>query len=204
MQPVQLTNVFTLGDSTLENIWWFLNGDGTNMEHAKSVSAEGKLQTELGNRYKVVSLAYDGFTTTDVLEGNAVGNVFSSYGPKFAAYVAEKDPDKDKKVFPLDTLKSEINKNPGEPHYVVISVGGMIFEKTSCGSTLSNYSPMFRKYKSVICGLWMRYYKLASTLDLCSCFSIELMLHLETPITFTPFSVWSEGWLRRSISHAWR
>lgn len=54
--------VHTLGDSTLDNVYWMLDSDGKNIQEAKAQSVEGQLKAKLsdaGDRtYKVVSHAY--------------------------------------------------------------------------------------------------------------------------------------------------
>lgn len=123
--------VHTLGDSTLDNLYWLLNGYGTNSEQAKAASVEGQLQSKLGHSYKVVSHAYDGFTTTNVLFGGIIGSVFPAQkGPKFDAYIERKTSESaTREVRPLGKLAEEISKNPDAIHYVVISVGGNDFRE---------------------------------------------------------------------------
>lgn len=123
--------VHTLGDSTLDNLYWLLNGYGTHSEQAKAASVEGQLQAKLGHLYKVVSHAYDGFTTSNVLFGGIVGSIFPAQsGPKFEAYIKEKISESaSREVRPLGKLAEEISKNPDAIHYVVISVGGNDFRE---------------------------------------------------------------------------
>jgi hypothetical protein len=77
------TYVHTLGDSTLDNYWWLINGNSTNKDDADATCVEGKLQKELyrssSNTYQVVSHAYDGFTTKSVLYGDRIGSVLPGY-----------------------------------------------------------------------------------------------------------------------------
>ena len=42
-----ITYVHTLGDSTLDNLYWEIDEDGKNLETAKNKSVEGQLQTRL-------------------------------------------------------------------------------------------------------------------------------------------------------------
>src|SRR5476651_1940692 len=82
--------VDTVGDSTLENRYWHMNGTGTNLGEAIQKSVEGQLQNQLVYEYEVVSHAYDGFTTQDVLEGGTIWAVFPWGGLKVDAYVKSK------------------------------------------------------------------------------------------------------------------
>ncbi|MBS0655458.1 MAG: hypothetical protein JSR46_06765 [Verrucomicrobia bacterium] len=117
--------VHTLGDSTLDNLYWRLYEN--DMTEAKQSSVEGQLAQKLGSPYEVVSHAYDGFTTTSVLEGDYVGDVLSSRGPKYQ-YLQEKTGAAGrKKIYPLTELQTSIAEHPDSIHYVVISVGGNDF-----------------------------------------------------------------------------
>ncbi len=126
-----VTNVYPIGDSSLENVYWHMNGNGSNLEEAKAKSVEGQLQANLGPQYQVISHAYDGFTTTNVLEGGFIGAVFKWDGEKVAAYIQAKKPDPNKPdrfVMPLQRLADAIKKqDPLGNHVVVISVGGNDF-----------------------------------------------------------------------------
>lgn len=123
------TVVHTLGDSTLDNLYWMTNGRGDNLKDAEADSIEGKLQEKLGTQgYLVVSHAYDGFTTRNVLQGGEIGAVFPWEGPKKAAYVQAKKGNSDQTiVYPLHELERHIEAHPNVPHYVVLSVGGNDF-----------------------------------------------------------------------------
>lgn len=129
--------VHTLGDSTLDNLYWMLNQDGSNLEEAKQNSVEGQLQTCLGSdNYEVVSHAYDGFTTASIHDGDHVGRVLGIRPgyvfDKRAAYLIGKNITptlKNFSIHPLDALKSSINEHPDGIHYVVISVGGNDFRE---------------------------------------------------------------------------
>lgn len=123
--------VHTLGDSTLENTWWFLKGDGSNLKDAQEKSVEGQLQKHLGDGFTVVSHAYDGFTTSSVLNGDSIGRVFSSAGDKFQTYIQSKAAYKGaRQVYPLAQLSESIKANPTAKHFVVISVGGNDFRES--------------------------------------------------------------------------
>lgn len=41
--------VHTLGDSTLDNLYWLLNGKGDNFKNAKEQCVEGQLKKLLGH-----------------------------------------------------------------------------------------------------------------------------------------------------------
>jgi hypothetical protein len=145
--------VHTLGDSTLDNLYWMLNSKGSNETQANNDSVEGQLQkrlnTESLSTYQVVSHAYDGFTTSSVLEGDDVGRVLSirsGVSPIMGnkkAYLKGKSIDLTSKkyhVHPLNDLKAFVEKNPTATHYVVISVGGNDFRER-----LSNPIAMLRE-----------------------------------------------------------
>lgn len=123
--------VHTLGDSTIDNIYWLLNGRGTNKEEAKGQSAEGQLEMQLGPSYQIISHAYDGFTTKSLLEGGTVGSVLPGQGNRFRVYLKEKLPQGNEKrvVQPLQELEEDVRQNGEAVHYVVISVGGNDFRE---------------------------------------------------------------------------
>lgn len=133
--------VHTLGDSTLDNVYWMLDEEGKNIDEAKAKSVEGQLQTKLilGNNetYKVVSHAYDGFTTSSLCDGDRIGRVLHSENPdhmdpKAKSYLKCKgiNPNADTlHIKPLDNLKAAILKKPNATHYVVLSVGGNDFRE---------------------------------------------------------------------------
>ncbi len=111
-------HVHTLGDSTLDNIYW------VNNPEKKSV--EGQLRTKLGKEYTVTSNAYDGFTTNSLLKGDTVGKVLPS-GKAKTAYQQVKGKTK---IKPLDILWNDVKKAPDAKHYVVLSVGGNDFRES--------------------------------------------------------------------------
>lgn len=123
--------VHTLGDSSLDNIYWMLNDDGKNVEEAKKHSVEGQLQEALGTNYKVESHAFDGFTTTSLLKGDKVGQVLpAKQKSKKDAYLKGKNiTAKTAKVDPLKELKKSVEANPKSTHFVIISVGGNDFRE---------------------------------------------------------------------------
>lgn len=134
------TYVHTLGDSTLDNFKWMLD-DESDATQAKLNSVEGQLQERLNHKghstYRVVSHAYDGFTTTSVLSGDHVGRVFSIQSNGFLSenkktYLWDRGIDPASRSYfvqPLDQFKRSVNENPNATHYVVISVGGNDFRE---------------------------------------------------------------------------
>lgn len=131
MNPI---HVHTLGDSTLDNIYWMLNGTGKNIEEAKSQSVEGQLEAMLQDgdegSYQVVSHAYDGFTTHSLQNGDDVGDVLDMRGPKGISYLNHKgiNPNAGSyQVKPIENLKTAIENHPAAIHYVVMSVCGNDF-----------------------------------------------------------------------------
>ncbi len=137
--------VHTLGDSVLDNLYWMVNGEGTNLDEAKDNSVEGQLQKQLGQSYTVVSRAYDGFTTENVLKSGVVGGVLfghyedgSIFSYRLKTYVCHKlrqdVPDKkfEGKIYtvcPLEQLRVDIQQKPAVRHFVVLSVGGNDFRE---------------------------------------------------------------------------
>lgn len=115
--------VHTLGDSTLDNLYWLINKEGTNVAEAKEQSVEGQLQAKLGEDYEVISHAYDGFTTRSVLEGDSIGSVLRNSTEK-TVYLREKGQGG---IKPLECLQDAVEKHKEATHYVVISVGGNDF-----------------------------------------------------------------------------
>lgn len=116
---------YALGDSTLDNLFWMLER-GLSMDAAKKASVEGQLAARLNadeHQYEVVSCAYDGFTTTSLLEGDDIGWVIGNYPP----YMREKVKGDTPFVRPLEELKEKISRHPESTHYVVLSVGGNDF-----------------------------------------------------------------------------
>ncbi|MFI5344656.1 MAG: hypothetical protein ACHQUC_10615 [Chlamydiales bacterium] len=138
MNPI---DVHTIGDSTLDNVYWLLNENGTNIQEAKTQCVEGQLQIKLneGNNhlYQVVSHAYDGFTTESLLNGDTVGRVLPGIAPKRVSkegrsYLQCKGIDPLANSFeinPLSKMKSAVMADPEATHYVVLSVGGNDFRE---------------------------------------------------------------------------
>ncbi len=127
--------VRTIGDSTIDNGYWLLNKDGSNFEYAADNCVEGRLQSTLGDGYRVVSHAIDGFTTSSVLEGDFVGRVLGMndravLNDKDLVYLSLKNvSDSDRFIRPLADLEKAVNENPDDIHYVVLSVGGNDFRE---------------------------------------------------------------------------
>lgn len=122
-------HVYTLGDSTLDNLYWLINDDASNLEEAKESSAEGQLQEKLKGTHNVISLAYDGFTTKDVLGENTkrIGVVLPKHHQKFYSYLDVKKYEGSTYVKPLEALQKSL-PDQGD-HYVAISVGGNDFRE---------------------------------------------------------------------------
>jgi hypothetical protein len=134
--------VHTLGDSTLDNYYWMLNAQGDNEADAKENSVEGRLQNKLNKEdqsYQVVSHAYDGFTTSSVLNGGEVGSVLSifhcynnTHTERQRAYLTAKEIGSNAESYfvkPLEDLQNSVKENANAIHYVVISVGGNDFRE---------------------------------------------------------------------------
>lgn len=113
--------VHTLGDSTLDNLYWTLLKDRST---AEAQSVEGQLQAK---GYQVESHAYDGFTTQSVLEGDRIGWVLPHDHHAYVWYMNKKNPSGNSSVHPLQELQESIQKAPDAHHYVVLSVGGNDF-----------------------------------------------------------------------------
>jgi hypothetical protein len=125
-----------LGDSSIDNGYWLLDEQGSNLEEVKQTCVEGCLQAILGSNYRVVSHAVDGFTTNSLLEGDFVGRVLSirpgTQIPKRLAYLQSKNIDVHAESFfvhPLENLKQAVARDPESTHYVVLSVGGNDFRE---------------------------------------------------------------------------
>lgn len=119
--------IHTLGDSTLDNIYWTMQ-TSANTPEAYAKSVEGALQARVNNiGYQVISHAFDGFTTKSVLQGDRIGRVLPE-GTEKIAYLAHKNR-LSLDVKPLEELERHIADNPDVPHYVVLSVGGNDFRE---------------------------------------------------------------------------
>lgn len=153
--------VHTIGDSTLDNIYWMLNDFGSNAKEASDTCVEGQLQSRLNNprqgsdrdSYVVFSHAYDGFTTSSLIRGDTAGRVLSGVSPrrlspKGSAYLEYKKIDPNAPSFyihPLNKLKTGIIAYPKATHYVVLSVCGNDFREQ-----LSNPINMLRSIPDVL------------------------------------------------------
>ncbi|HUD01944.1 MAG TPA: hypothetical protein VMR37_06420, partial [Rhabdochlamydiaceae bacterium] len=123
-----LTYVHGVTDSTFENLYWLMNGDGTNLKEAIENSVEGQIERQLGPSFHYISHGYDGFTTANVLEGGVIAAVFPWGSSKVDAYVQSKLPgNRSTFVKPLERLARSISEAPDATHYVIISVGGNDF-----------------------------------------------------------------------------
>jgi len=120
-------HVHTLGDSTLDNLYWEL--DKHSLEEAKQTCVEGQLRAKLGKDTPVFSHAYDGFTTRSVLEADYIGRVLPDW-PSKSTYMEEKLPASEhSRVYPLNQLKGHVEKHKDQKHVVVLSVGGNDFRE---------------------------------------------------------------------------
>jgi lysophospholipase L1-like esterase len=116
--------IHTVGDSTLDNRFWIPNS--TNPEQR---TVEEALHDRVQAKgLKVISHAYDGFTTKSVLEGGEIGAVLPP-SEKKTIYMHEKA-QHGVRGYPLAELQQAIDANPSVHHYVVISVGGNDFIKS--------------------------------------------------------------------------
>jgi hypothetical protein len=125
-----MATVRLLGDSTMDDLYWLLNGDGSNVEEATAATVEGQLKQKLDRHlYTIVNHAYDGFTTEDVLgtRTRAIGSVLPGVGGKYDAYMLQRDPEAVRTVKPLEALENSLPADG--THYVVIAWEGMILEK---------------------------------------------------------------------------
>nr|NGX32937.1 hypothetical protein [Candidatus Anoxychlamydiales bacterium] len=120
-------HVHTLGDSTLDNLYWRL-GETPSLTDAKSTSVEGRLKSILGRGFEVISHAFDGFTTRSILNGSNIGTVLPRDRIAFPSYIAEKAP-KERFIKPLEALQKEVSKDSNAYHYVVLSVAGNDFRE---------------------------------------------------------------------------
>lgn len=116
-----LMDIQTLGDSSLDNLYWMIL-KGYDLNTAKKLSVEGQLR-EMGHH--VFSHAYDGFTTHSVLGKDRIGAVLPR-GQAYQVYMREKAAN-GLDVTPLEELQQKISEKPDDIHYVAISVGGNDF-----------------------------------------------------------------------------
>lgn len=117
--------VCLLGDSTLDNLYWIREDPGTfEPKFAQDHCIEGILKEKLGDQYEIQNRAYDGFTTSNVLNGGDPGNVLSE---DKANYLAARKVDFCGQYCPLTGLEWDVPKNSSVDHYVVLSVGGNDF-----------------------------------------------------------------------------
>ncbi len=152
MPSVPSQYVHTLGDSTLDNLYWMLDDAKVEklyrslpsedrwesfvdqadplVQEAKQRSVEGKLR-EKG--HQVFSHAYDGFTTVSVLGSDQIGYVLGT-STKSGLYKNEKQPPGTTldrwdrvSVSPLEELQKKVSQHPDATHYIALSVGGNDF-----------------------------------------------------------------------------
>lgn len=147
MEPVK-NYVHLLGDSTLDNLIWLMRAKHGDPQ---SACVEGKLKTELGSEYTVVNHAWDGFTTGDVLSGGNIGAVLQGFRD-LNAYLQAREKGNLEGVFPLSTLRAQIDKDQNAKHYVVISVGGNDFrvKLAQPWALLSEISAVQERYLQIL------------------------------------------------------
>lgn len=121
--------VICVGDSSIDNGYWLINNQGSNIKSAEELSVEGQLKNELGDSHEVVNLAFDGFTTQSLLTGDRIGWVLpGKTEPRFQAYIDYKMKGlASKDVKPLEELSKVVKENADKVCHVVISVGGNDF-----------------------------------------------------------------------------
>ncbi len=152
MSSIPSQYVHTLGDSTLDNLFWMLDDAKVEklyrslssedrwesfvdqadplVQEAKQRSVEGKLREE---GHQVFSHAYDGFTTESVLGSDRIGAVLGD-GPTSELYNDAKYPPgtssgrwESVSVSPLEELEKKVSEHPDATHYIALSVGGNDF-----------------------------------------------------------------------------
>lgn len=125
--------VHTLGDSTLDNLFWILRQNNHKLAKAKKSTVEGQLQKLCANNFQVISHAFDGFTTHSVLSGDEIGGKIglTNQHYKDSLYLQEKltSDTEPRLIKPLETLEAAIQQNARRVHYVVLSVGGNDFRE---------------------------------------------------------------------------
>ncbi len=151
MKPVY---IHTVGDSTLDNLFWVLSHK-LDVKKAKSDSVEGQLEklcnSNSKTKYKVISHAYDGFTTKSVLTSDEIGRVLPKNGQIKATYLREKQKECSV-VAPLVELKRSIENAPDAEHFVVLSVGGNDFREnlTNPLKLLWDISSIQKRYIQIV------------------------------------------------------
>lgn len=149
--------VLPIGDSTIDNIYWLLNSDGSNYEEAEHNCVEGQLHALLNEKeehYKIKSCAFDGFTTKSVLEDDKVGRVLgisssNELSDKQKVYLKNRKIKLESpsyQINPLEKLKKIIDKRQESEHFVVVSVGGNDFrELLGTPSKIMSEIPAFQQ-----------------------------------------------------------
>lgn len=179
--------VHTLGDSTLDNYYWMLsNSDNADPEQAQPLSVEEQLQKTLnpqGQSYKVLSHAYDGFTTSNLLHGGKVGHVLPgahSTGTLpllLGKYFKHKEVSPLEEKKPLDSLAAQVAGSPESQHYVIISVGGNDFREL-----LGNPWALFTEIPNIRA----RYLDIVNRVKALSSTNVRPILMLQYRPGFTP------------------
>ncbi len=108
--------VYLLGDSTLDNLFWLEKSeDAIENQLTEGLRSHG---------YKVENLAYDGFTTQNVLTGGEIGEVLPKWVAAYKAYSEQRGSGE---IKPLEELKERVSKDLKQTSFVVLSVGGNDF-----------------------------------------------------------------------------
>ena len=181
--------VYFLGDSTLDNLFW--------IEKSKD-AIEDQLTEELQSHgYKVENLAYDGFTTQNVLEGGEIGEVLLGFKEEeerlerpmpegslgYKAYLEQRGSGE---VKPLEKLKEKVSKAPSEQtNFAVLSVGGNDFRE-NLGDPL--------KFLSSISEIRNRYFQIIDRLQALKSRNVQpiLMFQYRTDaVGHDPYKVYS-------------
>lgn len=140
--------VYLLGDSTLDNLFWLEKSED---------AIENQLTEGLKSHdYKVENLAYDGFTTQDVLTGGEIGEVLPKGGHYYKAYLEQRGSGK---IKPLEKLKERVSedqqrvtKDLKQTSFVVLSVGGNDFRVNLMNplKLVSSISEIQKRYFQII------------------------------------------------------
>jgi hypothetical protein len=157
MAAISGRTIYTLGDSTLDNLFWHINKEKPNIKEAQQSCVEGQLRKIL--QCEVISQDYDGFTTKSVLEGDIIGKHLPLNMPAKDLYMRAK---KTGSYFtdlgghitarPLEELKKSIPSETKARHIVVISAGGDEFREGLTKSiSWSQFIPEIQKrYRKIV------------------------------------------------------
>ena len=133
--------IYLLGDSTLDNLFWLEKPeDAIENQLTEGLKSHG---------YKVENLAYDGFTTQDVLTGGEIGEVLPKWGADYKAYSEQRGSGE---IKPLEELKERVSKDLKQTRFVVLSVGGNDFRVNLMNplKLVSSISEIQKRYFQII------------------------------------------------------